>query len=233
MQTIKEILGIIRANKILSFIVVFSLIVIIGSGVFVLSTNKTPEPVTSPVLGAKTEKPTATPTPPSPTPTVVPTIKPKTVLSIKAPTPTPTPTSSPSNNSQNSSPTSTPTPNTNSNSNNSPTPTETPTPTPTPAGLSIEIKIDYAGQEENDTYNVTVEEGTHAWDAIKEAIGIENLQYTDYGGDMGIFITGFNGIAAAPNQFYEFKVNGASSSVGVSSYICNNGDKLEFVLTSF
>jgi hypothetical protein len=64
-------------------------------------------------------------------------------------------------------------------------------------------------------------------------VGIGNLQYTDYGGDLGIFITSFNGIAASSNQYYEFRVNGASSSVGVSSYICNVGDVLEFVLTSF
>jgi hypothetical protein len=65
------------------------------------------------------------------------------------------------------------------------------------------------------------------------AVGINNLQYTDYGGDMGIFITGLNGINAASNQYFEFRVNGVSSNVGVSSYKCNDGDKLDFVLTSF
>jgi hypothetical protein len=65
------------------------------------------------------------------------------------------------------------------------------------------------------------------------AVGINNLQYTDYGGDMGIFITGFNGINAASNQYFEFRVNGVSSTSGVSSYKCNDGDKLDFVLTPF
>lgn len=78
-----------------------------------------------------------------------------------------------------------------------------------------------------------VNPGQTAWEAVRAAIGIENLQYADYGGDLGIFISGFNGIAAASNQYYEFRINGTSSNVGVSSYTCNNEDKLEFVLTTF
>lgn len=100
-------------------------------------------------------------------------------------------------------------------------------------GNTVEITVDYGGQKTPDAYNVSVETGQSAWEAIRKAVGIENVQYTDYGGDLGIFITGFNGINATGNQFYEFRVNGVSSNVGVSSYICNNADKLELVLTTF
>ncbi len=162
--------------------------------------------------------PTLTPVPTgevlSPTPTVTPTptsISAVTPTSTPAPqavdTPTPTPTLTPS-----------------------PIPTETPT--PTPAGLKIQIGIDYGGGK-NDSYTTTVSQGQTAWDAVSATVGLSNLKYTDYGKDMGIFITGFNGINADSSHYFEFKVNGVSSNTGVSNYKCNDGDKLDFVLTSF
>ena len=152
---------------------------------------------------------------PAPTLTPVPTLTPTLALT---PTPTQTPTSTPT-------PTETLTP--------APTVTPTMTPVPTPAGLKIQIGIDYAGQKSADSYSASADSGQTAWDAVTAAIGINNLQYTDYGGDMGIFITGFNGINAASNQYFEFRVNGVSSSVGVSSYKFSDGDKLDFVLMTF
>lgn len=79
---------------------------------------------------------------------------------------------------------------------------------------------------------VTVNPGQTAWDGVIAAIGMDKITYDHY--DFGNFITSFNGISADPNsQYYEFKVNGASSNVGVSDYSVNNGDQLNFVLTSF
>ena len=173
---------------------------------------------------AKTVSLTPTPTVtvvPSPTPTPVVTPTP-TLTVTTTPSPTPSPTLSVAD---------TPTPT------STLTPTPTPTPTeilsPTPAGLNIQIGIDYAGQKTADSYPIKVSQGQSAWDAVVSAVGSSNLQYTDYGGDMGIFITGFNGITAASNQYFEFRVNGVSSTSGVSSYKCSDGDKLDFVLTSF
>ncbi|MEK9178402.1 MAG: DUF4430 domain-containing protein [Patescibacteria group bacterium] len=171
---------------------------------------------------------------PTPTPTITPSPTPVLILA-KNPSPTPTPTPTPliatptptpqqtSTSNPNPSPTATPTP----------TPTPTVTPTPTPVSPSIEIGIDYAGQKSNDTYTIAITPNQTAWETVSSAIGIENLAYTDYGGDLGIFITGFNGINAASNQFYEFRVNGTSSNVGVSTYQVNSGDRLDFVLTTF
>lgn len=117
------------------------------------------------------------------------------------------------------------------------TPTIIPSPTvtvsPTPIVEKVEIKIDYAGQKTADSYTVPVQQNQTAWDALNQAVGSGNIQYTDYGGSLGYFVTGFNGIAAGPNQFYEFRVNGVSSMIGVSFYQCKSGDILEFVLTSF
>jgi hypothetical protein len=109
-----------------------------------------------------------------------------------------------------------------------------PTPTPTPATIPVKIGIDYAGANPHDSYSVSIQPGQSAWDAVVAAIGEGNLQYTDYGGDFGKFITGFNGVLAdSNNQFYEFDVNGASSNVGVSTYICQDQDQLNFVLKNF
>lgn len=178
---------------------------------------------------------TATPTQ-KPTPTITPTpTEPPTPTRISV-TPTPTPTVTPAPTPTVASPTNTPAPTQTPTTvpvTSTPTPTPSATPTPTPVGNNVTIEIDYAGQRPSDTHAVTIDKGQNAWEAVKKAIGVANLTYTDYGGDLGIFITGFNGVVAANNQYFEFRVNGASSNTGVSSYICNDGDKLSFVLTSF
>lgn len=171
---------------------------------------------------------------PTPTPTVVPTAAPITIINniivpTQSPTvvtqnPTPTPTQSPA------SPTLTPLAQP---TQEVPTPTLTPTPTATPAAQNITIDIEYAGEHAESVYTTTITSHETAWQAVSAAIGLPQIQYTDYGGDLGIFITGFNGITASANQYYDFQVNGASSSVGVSSYVVNNQDVLKFVLTNF
>jgi hypothetical protein len=174
---------------------------------------------------------TITPTPvistllPTPTPTNI--ILSPTPTITSTPTPTPIVTPTPLSNTVDVIPTSTPT------LTPSPTLTETPTPTATPVEHKVQIGIDYAGQKAPDSYTAVIAENQSAWDTVSSAIGVSNLQYTDYGGDMGIFITGFNSINASSNQYFEFRVNGVSSNTGVSSYKCNDGDKLDFVLTSF
>ena len=170
--------------------------------------------------------PTSAPKPtsiPSPTRSLVPT-----AIPTSSPTPSPTSTNTPA-------PTSTPTPTPTSTPTPTPTvtPTPTPTPSPTPAGLSVQIGIDYGGEKSSDSYTTTLSSSQTAWDAVVAAVGIGNIAYTDYGGDLGYFITAFNGISADANQYFEFRVNGVSSNIGVSGYKCNDGDKLDFVLTSF
>ncbi len=234
-KTSENLTGKFFDNKgiIIIFIVVFSLLIpsvfafqnspinkqtaVLGLAAKANSSFPTPTPL-QPAVSVPT--PTGVPTPtlivtqaPTPTPTITPT--PTLTPTPTAATPTPTPTVTPS-----------PTPT------SVPTPTQTDTPTPTPTTLKIQIGIDYAGQRPTDSDTTSVNQGQTAWDAVVAAVGISNIQYTDYGGSMGIFITGFNGVNAASNQYYEFEVNGVSSNVGVSSYKVNDGDKLNFVLTS-
>lgn len=184
----------------------------------------TPTPTVSPTL---TPAPTAAPALKKVTPTITPR---PTLTSVPIPTPTPTPSQS---STSTVTPTSTATLTPTLTSVPTQTPTPTITPTPTQISQSIEIAIDYGGKHANDTYTVAITPGETAWDAVKAALGLANLQYTDYGGDLGIFISGFNGVTAAANEYFDFRVNGVSSSVGISTYTCNNSDKLSFVLTSF
>lgn len=118
-----------------------------------------------------------------------------------------------------------------------PTPSEqvtpTPTITPTPVTQAIEVDIDYAGEHAANTYTTSITAGETAWQAVQDAVGLANIHDTDYGGDLGIFITGFNGVDASSNQYFDFQVNGTSSNVGVSSYKVADHDILKFVLTSF
>lgn len=175
------------------------------------------------VLGASKARISPTPTPgsiDSPINLVGQLIQPSPILTSA---PTPAPTMGVVNNNY-SSPTPTITP----------TPTSVPSPSPTPVELNVKILIDYTGKKSQESYSISIFPHQTAWEAVVSAIGIDNINYTDYGGDFGKFITGFNGISADPNsEFYEFRVNGVSSSVGVSAYECMDGDVLDFILTTF
>lgn len=107
---------------------------------------------------------------------------------------------------------------------------------PADAAIAGSIRVDFTGApEELDAIDLSFEvpEGTKAWDAIKEALGEENLSFQDFGGDLGIFITGFNGVQAQGNHFWEFRINGETAGAGVSAYVIQPDDVLEFVYSSF
>src|SRR3990172_7360103 len=76
----------------------------------------------------------------------------------------------------------------------------TSTPTPTSQEqvkkAQVEVKVDYAGDsgKSAETKSVEVEEGKTAWDGLQSAVGKENIEFKDYGGDLGIFIAGINGV---------------------------------------
>lgn len=101
--------------------------------------------------------------------------------------------------------------------------------------IQVEVTVDYAGElgKNTETKSVTLEEGNTAWDALQTAVGIENIEYKDYGGDMGIFVSGINRVNLEGSKFWLFKVNGEGSDVGVSAHKVQDGDRLEFVISEF
>lgn len=100
--------------------------------------------------------------------------------------------------------------------------------------VRVDVTIDYSGEVDKalETKSVSVEEGGTAWDVLKTAVGEENIEYKDYGGDMGIFVSGINEVKPEGNKFWLFKVNGEGSDVGVSAYKVQVGDRLEFVISA-
>lgn len=108
---------------------------------------------------------------------------------------------------------------------------------PTPAAV-VEgtVSVDFTGApEELEAIEAPfeVEAGSTAWEAVQVALGEDNVSYQDFGGDLGIFVSGFNGVDAQGNNFWEFRINGESASKGVGSYEVQPGDVLEFVYSSF
>ena len=116
--------------------------------------------------------------------------------------------------------------------------TEAPDPTGAATEAAIEgtVIVDFTGApEELDRIEseFSVEPGASGLDAVEAAIGEENLSVQDFGGDLGVFVTGFSGVEAQGNHFWEFRLNGESSQVGLSKYEVQPGDVIEFVYSSF
>ena len=98
------------------------------------------------------------------------------------------------------------------------------------------VAIDFTGapqQHDGTPKPFAVAPGTKALDAIKAALGDSSISTKDFGGSLGVFVTGFYGIEAEGNHFWEFTVNGKSSDAGVSSYEVKDGDALGFKYSSY
>ena len=94
-----------------------------------------------------------------------------------------------------------------------------------------QIIINFAGapsQRQNVSAAFAVPPETKAWEAIKGALGDGNISSRDFGGSLGIFITGFYGVQAEGNHYWQLYINGQPSQAGVSSYIVKDGDIIEF-----
>ena len=106
----------------------------------------------------------------------------------------------------------------------------------TDGAIKGSVKVDFTGaprELEAIDMPFSVPEGSTAWQAVTEALGEDNVSSQDFGGDLGVFITGFKGVAAEGNHFWEFKLNGDSAEVGAGKYEVKQGDVLEFVYSSF
>ncbi len=106
----------------------------------------------------------------------------------------------------------------------------------TPALARGQVVIDFASSSSprpKVMRDFAVAEGSTAWEAIRQALGAENVSARDAGPSLGMFVTGFYGVAASGNQFWEFLINGRSAELGVSSYKVKSGDVLEFRISTF
>jgi len=102
-----------------------------------------------------------------------------------------------------------------------PTPTPTPTSAPTPVIKQVTVEIQNQG-----IYKVELQENDNAYTVLARAAA-ENgfaLETIDYGGSLGIMVTGIGGVNAHDNYFWAFYYNGAMSMVGASSQPVSDGD---------
>jgi len=97
----------------------------------------------------------------------------------------------------------------------------------------VDVTVDYAGEVEKDsvTKKIEFDQGDTAWDSLRALVGEENIEYQDYGGDLGIFVQSINGVKPGGTKFWLFKVNGEGAKVGASSYKVQIGDQIEFVIS--
>jgi hypothetical protein len=59
-----------------------------------------------------------------------------------------------------------------------------------------------------------------------------NLEYTDYGSELGVFINSINGTgSSSESKWWQYWVNGDYQNVGVSSYFPVEGDDIVFKFT--
>lgn len=97
--------------------------------------------------------------------------------------------------------------------------------------IELPIEIDYNRQKQSETKIASVAENASAWEALKTIVGEQNIEYKDYGGELGIFIGAIYGVKPTGNKFWLFKVNGEGAKVGVSNYKVKEGDQLQFVIS--
>jgi len=91
------------------------------------------------------------------------------------------------------------------------------------------LMIDY-GDGRIETYHEL--SGATVFDVLKGATGANGieLEYQDYGGELGVFIESIGGVGKDPAQerWWQFWVNNKYSQVGVSSFRIEPGDVITF-----
>lgn len=109
------------------------------------------------------------------------------------------------------------------NSDRTSNPEPTPIPTPTVTQVVKQVTVEIQGQG---TYKVELKDGDNAYTVLARAASENNftLNTIDYGGSLGIMITGIGGVNAHDNYFWSFYYNGVASMVGASSQVVNDGD---------
>ena len=92
--------------------------------------------------------------------------------------------------------------------------------------LSVTLVIDYGGVIESEgvplveTFGAEVDAGSTTFNLLNESTDLEYTEDPMY----GAFITSINGVGNLGGKYWMFYVNGEMASVGVSSYVLQDGD---------
>ncbi len=99
---------------------------------------------------------------------------------------------------------------------------------------SVELIIDYGGAAEVDTFQaVPVTSGMSVFEVLETAAEENDfeLDYTDYGSELGVFVEGINGYFGGDGEWWQFWVNGEYQTVGMSGVTVSDGDTIEIKLS--
>lgn len=105
----------------------------------------------------------------------------------------------------------------------------------TQIGEIVGLRFDF-GEEDGKTFSdIEFESGDNLFDVLS-TLSMENeieLDYQDYGPDMGIFINSIDGVGGdGSGRWWQYWVNEEYGQVGVSQYVVRPGDFIEFKFTA-
>ena len=104
------------------------------------------------------------------------------------------------------------------------------TQTPPEAVEKLESTLTVKVEDSLESYDLTQFVGNSA---LAATLGVTKVETS--GKDENAFVTSINGRAAdtKKREFWELLVNGKSSEVGAGSYIIQNGDKIEWQISTY
>lgn len=92
------------------------------------------------------------------------------------------------------------------------------------------IKVTLAA--ENNRYDISVEKGTTAYDAMAKLASSTSFSFSaKYYSGLGHFIDAINGIKNANGNYWTLYVNGKYATVGASAYVLSENDGIEWKYT--
>jgi hypothetical protein len=101
-----------------------------------------------------------------------------------------------------------------------------------PLGPTASLMIDFGNGKLQTFKNIPITNNATVFSVLQAAATKNNivLKYTDYKGDLGVFIEAIGGIGKDPEgkKWWQFWVNNVYSQVGVSSAQVKAGDVIEF-----
>ncbi len=100
---------------------------------------------------------------------------------------------------------------------------------------TITLSIDFGEEDGRIFSDIEFESGDSLFDVLSMLLAESEIEldYQDYGPDMGVFINSIDGIGGDDSgRWWQYRVNGEYGQVGVSQYVVQSEDFIEFKFTN-